>query len=261
MFVLHVILFTLSVVEVFGSYWHPHQHMSWNNVVGEILVNSSIHEDVYVVDLFDRRGIIPGLLSKGKKVVCYFSAGTYEDWRPDIGQFPPDALGNGVTTWRGERWVDIRDTRIRDVMRKRIQMAQQQGCHGVDPGNVDGYTQSDLGFNLTYDNQIDYNRFLASEAHNHGLAIGLKNDLLQIKDLLHDFDFAINESCEQFRYNVQKNCLLYQPFFDARKPVFHIEYVRSSSAAHAQRNAICSNRPSDMNTIIKVALTNYKVDC
>lgn len=54
MFVLHVILFTLSVVEVFGSYWHPHQHMSWNNVVGEILVNSSIHEDVYVVDLFDR---------------------------------------------------------------------------------------------------------------------------------------------------------------------------------------------------------------
>lgn len=46
-------------------------------------------------------------------------------------------------------------------MRKRIQMAQQQGCHGVDPDNVDGYTQSDLGFHLTYDNQIDYNRFLA----------------------------------------------------------------------------------------------------
>lgn len=56
-----------------------------------------------------------------------------------------------------------------------------------------------------------------SEAHNHGLAIGLKNDLLQIKDLLHDFDFAINESCEKFHYNGQSNCLLYQPFFDARK--------------------------------------------
>uniref|UniRef100_K1PGU5 Glycoside-hydrolase family GH114 TIM-barrel domain-containing protein n=1 Tax=Magallana gigas TaxID=29159 RepID=K1PGU5_MAGGI len=161
--------------------------------------------------------------------------GTYEDWRPDIGQFPPDALGNGVTTWRGERWVDIRDTRIRDVMRKRIQMAQQQGCHGVDPGNVDGYTQSDLGFNLTYDNQIDYNRFLAREAHNHGLAIGLKNDLLQIKDLLHDFDFAINESCEQFRYNVQKNCLLYQPFFDARKSGrFHPRIAHAFPVSTAQ---------------------------
>lgn len=56
-----------------------------------------------------------------------------------------------------------------------------------------------------------------SEAHNQGLAIGLKNDLLQIKDLLHDFDFAINESCEKFHYNGQSNCLLYQPFFDARK--------------------------------------------
>lgn len=59
--------------------------------------------------------------------------------------------------------------------------------------------------------------FFISEAHNHGLAIGLKNDLLQIKDLLHDFDFAINESCEKFHYNGQSNCLLYQPFFDARK--------------------------------------------
>lgn len=49
--------------------------------------------------------------SKGKKVVCYFSAGTYEDWRPDKGQFPPDALGNEDPIWRGERWVDIRDTR------------------------------------------------------------------------------------------------------------------------------------------------------
>ena len=56
-----------------------------------------------------------------------------------------------------------------------------------------------------------------SEAHKHELAIGLKNDLLQIHDLVHYFDFAINESCEKYRYNDQSNCALYQPFFDARK--------------------------------------------
>lgn len=68
MFVIHVIFFTLSVVEVFGSYWHPHQHMSWNDVIGETHVNSGIHGDLYVVDLFDHRGIIPELLRYFKNI-------------------------------------------------------------------------------------------------------------------------------------------------------------------------------------------------
>lgn len=68
MFVLNVILFTLSVVDVLGSYWHPHQHMSWNDVIGETHVNSGIHGDVYVVDLFDHRGIIPELLRYFKNI-------------------------------------------------------------------------------------------------------------------------------------------------------------------------------------------------
>lgn len=50
--------------------------------------------------------------SKGKKVVCYFLVGIYEDWRLDIGQFFFDVLGNGVIIWRGECWVDIRDIRL-----------------------------------------------------------------------------------------------------------------------------------------------------
>lgn len=68
MFVIHVIFFTLNVVEVFGSYWHPHQHMSWNDVIGETHVNSGIHGDLYVVDLFDHRGIIPELLRYFKNI-------------------------------------------------------------------------------------------------------------------------------------------------------------------------------------------------
>lgn len=48
---------------------------------------------------------------KGKKVVCYFSAGTAEEWRPDYSDFPRDALGDPDPNWERERWVDIRDTR------------------------------------------------------------------------------------------------------------------------------------------------------
>ncbi|XP_061196629.1 uncharacterized protein LOC133204902 [Saccostrea echinata] len=194
-------------------------------------------------------------MSKGKRVVCYFSAGTYENWRPDKDDFPSDALGNKMIHWENEWWVDIRDTRIRNIMAKRIALAKRHGCDAVDPDNVDGYTNQN-GLGLTATNQLDFNRFLATEAHNHELAIGLKNDLKQIHDLIHNFDFAINESCEQYH-----ECHYYQPFFDARKPVFHIEYVDSTSEAHSHRSTICSNRPSDMNTIIKVHLTNFKVAC
>nr|XP_022338809.1 uncharacterized protein LOC111134233 [Crassostrea virginica] len=254
-------LLASGILEVL-SYWHPHQHTSWNDVIGETHINTGIHGDVYVIDLFEHHGLIPELIRKGKKVVCYFSAGTAEEWRPDYSDFPRDALGDPDPNWERERWVDIRDTRVWNVMARRIALAKQYGCHGVDPDNVDGYTNNP-GFQLSYDNQITFNRFLANEAHKHELAIGLKNDLLQIHDLVHYFDFAINESCEKYRYNSQSNCALYQPFFDARKAVFHIEYVDSTTEAHSQRSAICSHtdRPSDMNTIIKVSLNNFKVGC
>ncbi len=40
-----------------------------------------------------------------------------------------------------------------------------------------------------------------------GLAVGLKNDLDQLVDLVGDFDFAVNEQC--YRFN---ECNKYTPF-------------------------------------------------
>ena len=39
-------------------------------------------------------------------------------------------------------------------------------------------------FSLTAADQLDYNRFLAEQAHQRGLAIGLKNDLDQVASLV-----------------------------------------------------------------------------
>lgn len=36
------------------------------------------------------------------------------------------------------------------------------------------------GFPLTANDQLDYNRFLAYEAHSRNLSVGLKNDLDQV---------------------------------------------------------------------------------
>lgn len=49
--------------------------MSWNDVIGETHVNSGIHGDVYVVDLFDHRGIIPELLGYTLKTFTYQGEG------------------------------------------------------------------------------------------------------------------------------------------------------------------------------------------
>jgi hypothetical protein len=46
------------------------------------------HVDIWDIDLFDTdKATIDHLKSRGKKIICYFSAGTSEDWRPDFEGF------------------------------------------------------------------------------------------------------------------------------------------------------------------------------
>ena len=99
-----------------------------------------------------------------------------------------------------------------------IDKAAKKGCDGVDPDNVDGYA-NDTGFPLKPQDQIAYNIWTAKAAHLRGLAVGLKNDLDQIQELLPHYEWALNEQC--FQYN---ECGLLMPFIQAGKPVFGIEY-------------------------------------
>ena len=118
------------------------------------------------------------------------------------------------------------------IMRARMEQAAQKGCDGVDPDNVDGYSNN-TGFALSYNDQLTYNMALAEAAHSLGLAIGLKNDLDQIKDLVSYFDFAVNEEC--FQYG---ECDTLKPFVAARKAVFGIEYNLANSSFCRQANAM-----------------------
>jgi hypothetical protein len=182
-------------------------------------LRTDIPAQLYDVDLFDTSSrTIAELKGEEKVVICYFSAGTYESWRPDSALFPSDALGNPLQEWSEERWVDITDPRIRSIMAMRLELAKEKGCDGVEPDNVDGYSH-DTGFSFSYDDQIEYNLFLARQAHEKGLLIGLKNDLMQVDDLVDHFDFAINEECHQYL-----ECFYLEPFTERKKPVFNAEY-------------------------------------
>jgi len=199
--------------------WQPAPGSSWQ-IQYTGIPDYSVAVDIYNIDLFDSSAAeIAALKAQSKHVICYFSAGSIEDWRPDANAFPDSVIGNDYQGWTGEAWLDIRRQDIMlPIMQGRIELAANKGCDAVDPDNINAYT-NDTGFNLTYTDQINYNKALAELAHNSNLAIGLKNDIAQVNDLLAYFDFAINESC--FQYD---ECSLLTPFIEMNKAVFAIDY-------------------------------------
>ena len=200
-------------------------------------LNSSYPVEMYDIDLFDTsKDTITQLNSEGKNVICYFSAGSWEDWREDADDFADNLKGNNLDGWPGEKWLNIADARLKSIMIARLDLAKEKGCKGVEPDNIDGYT-NDTGFTLSAQDQIDYNKFLSYEAHKRELSIGLKNDLNQIVDLEPYFDFSINEQCHFY-----EECTLLQPFIDANKPVFNTEYDDTyKNNTDGARDSMCLN--------------------
>lgn len=215
----NVAVYLPTVISSNTAVWQPTPGTTWQwQLTGNI--DTSFDVAMYDIDLFDvPQSVIDSLHEDGRIVICYFSAGSYEEWRPDAADFPASVKGNPLDGWPGESWLDIRQINtLGPIMQARLDMAVQKECDGVEPDNVDGYSNNS-GFPLTAADQETYNIWLATEAHNRGLSIGLKNDLDQIPDLLPHFDWALNEQC--FQYD---ECDLLLPFTQAGKAVFGVEY-------------------------------------
>ncbi|MFJ8583415.1 endo alpha-1,4 polygalactosaminidase [Streptomyces sp. NPDC093595] len=198
--------------------WQPAPGQQWQWQLSGRL-DPAVDVPVYDIDGFDHSaGTVADLHRRGRKVICYLSTGAHEDWRPDAGKFPREVLGRG-NGWEGERWLDIRRTDVLEtLMAARLDMCRDKGFDAVEPDNMDGYA-NDTGFPLTAADQLRWNRLIARLAHERGLAVGLKNDLDQIPELLGDFDFAVNEQCAEYG-----ECERLRPFVRAGKAVFHVEY-------------------------------------
>jgi hypothetical protein len=202
------------------DWYQPTTGITWQwQLQGE--VNTSYEVDLYDIDLFEvPESTLTQLKADGRRVICYFSAGSFEDWRPDAADFAEADLGTPLDGFPDERWLDIRSDGVREIMRARLDLAQQRGCDGVEPDNVQMYLSADTGFSISAQDQLEYNRFLATEAHQRSLAIGLKNDLEQLAELAPDFDFAVNEQCFEF-----DECAAYEVFIGADKAVLNAEYA------------------------------------
>jgi hypothetical protein len=198
--------------------WAPALVTSWQWQLQDA-IDTSIDVQMYDVDGFEVSGAtVQELHDADRAVVCYISAGSYENFRPDAGDFP-DSVKGASNGWPGERWLDIRKLRIlRPIMRARMDMCEAKGFDAIEFDLVDGY-QNHTGFPLTGADQLRYDIFLANEAHKRGMSAVLKNDLGQVRDLLPYFDVALDEQCFQYH-----ECDRLRPFVTAGKAVFTVEY-------------------------------------
>ena len=199
--------------------WRPALGTTWQWQLSGPL-DLTVKAQVYDVDLFDTSAaVVRSLHAKGRRAVCYFSAGSWEPGRPDSGAFPAAVQGKPLAGFEAERWLDIRRTDLLlPLMAKRLDLCRAKGFDGAEPDNVDGYANLS-GFPLTGPQQLSYNRALAALAHARGLAVALKNDLDQVSLLVPSFDFAVNEQCVEY-----DECKQLAPFVRAGKPVLHVEY-------------------------------------
>ncbi len=206
-----------------------------------------LHPRVYDFDLYrdgrggavdrhpNRRGV-RAVHASGGYAICYVDAGSIESYRPDFDRFVRwhrrhgrSLLGHPFSRrFPDERWAnvggEVQRRFLLRMMDRRTAKCARAGFDAVEYDVVAAEESSPkvTGWRVSYRDQLAYNRGLARIAHRHGLAVGLKNDLSQVKDLLGDFDFAINEEC--FTYD---ECGKLKPFVRAGKPVFHVEYTNS----------------------------------
>jgi hypothetical protein len=183
-------------------------------------LDMSIDAPVYEIDgEFNDASAVAALHAKGRKVICYIDGGAAETYRSDYDEMPVSVLGSTVDGWPEERWLDIRQIHLlAPVMEARLDMCKAKGFDAVDPDMLEAYAAR-TGFAITRQHQLEYNTWLAHSAHARGMAIGMKGNVGQIKELAPVFDFAVNEQCTQYN-----ECESYRPFLDAGKAVFQIEY-------------------------------------
>ncbi|KAI4746305.1 endo alpha-1,4 polygalactosaminidase [Aureobasidium sp. EXF-12298] len=218
-------LSVLGGVNVYANttpLWQPLPGTPW-----QIVLNSPINAwkpltpalSIYDIDMYGNNALtIQQMHLQGIKVICYFSAGSWKIYRPDAPLFAAQDLGNDLSGWPGERWVNTQSQGVRDIMTERIRLAAERGCDAVDPDNIDGFG-TNTGFPLTANTALDYLSFLSLTAAKYNMAIGLKNAGSIAANATCMVEFAIVESCI-----AQGQCAIYQNFITAGKPVFQIEY-------------------------------------
>lgn len=210
-------------------------------------------------------GKIAELHARGVKVVCYVDTGAIRLTDPDAAKFPgfsatapdrptPPAAGS-VIGWSvsdkdpSKRFLDTRDASRAlwtKYMWKRLDLAKQIGCDGVDGDR--NYSIGDTtapepysGFRLTVEEQVSWFREVAKQSHDRLMAAAMRNgqELTGLVDVVAaDFDFMFVERCGEFG-----QCDQMRPFIQLQRVVFAVDYVTNEEGTEENsRAAVCLNQ-------------------
>ena len=141
---------------------------------------------VYEVDGFETPArVVRKLHRQGRKVICYIDVGSWESYRPDKAEFPRSVIGRKYAGFPDERWLDVAHFhRFERPLKQRFNMCARKGFDGVEPDNVAGWEKENhTGFKITQADQLHFNRWVARQVHGRGMAVALKNDGRQAKQL------------------------------------------------------------------------------
>ena len=177
---------------------------------------------VYDIDGFDNTpATVAELHNMGMKVVCYIEVGAAENYRPDYSKFFASVLGNVISGYSSEKYIDIRSPAVVTIIEARIAMCANKGFDAIEP-DIDESYGSDTGFPLTKAIEEAYMTTLANYAHSLGVAMWGKNPDdtgdSYAADMINVFDAILTEQCNQYG-----SCYLLSAYL-GKKPVFNAEY-------------------------------------
>jgi len=195
--------------------------------------------------------VVRALHRAGHYSICYVEAGAYQTNFPDGADFAPSDYGHRAKRYQlgdfpDEWYFDIRGFRhyvagrrltlkgaARDIaagLDKRLKWCRLEGQDAVEPDDLDGYSNSGAtgarggGWGLTRMDAVGFERWLAHQAHAHGLAILQKNDSVNASVDEPLFDGVITEECNFYRDPCAGAGGDWNRYLAAHKPILDAEY-------------------------------------
>lgn len=235
-----------------GPVYVPETDSSWQAQLSGA-IDPDLQVELFYLDAdFTEPAALGAVRDQGRHYVCYLSAGSFEPWREDAGEFPEQVLGRALSDYPREQWLDTRDETVRAIMGRRVDALAVKGCEGVAPSSLAVHA-ADTGFDLTLDDALDYATWLAERLHLVGMSAGLSAPLEVTTALADNFDWGLAIDCLE-----PSGCTAFEPLTAQGKPVLHVEFGDETTASE-----LCAaGRAAGFNALIKrESLDGFRIDC
>lgn len=196
-----------------GSDWWkspPTDIRTWDLQIGattEEAIEVRDGVDVLDIDLFATSAeTVASLKARGIYTLCYVNAGSWQPGFPDSDQIPDRLKLQQDPDWPEEYFLDVRDVFTEDsvlarVLQARIELCHSKGFDALEPDNLQNDLTVTSGVITTAD-QLEFNSWIANQAHAAGLAVFQKNgpDKVLAQDstgtpMVERFDGVLSEQC------------------------------------------------------------------